>query len=107
MAFEVYKPRGEKGTDKPALVTLSKNSIVLNKPARAKLNADAIELSYDNDTRTIRIKAKEDGTVLKKTKLFAKGFYNYFKINATGRYLAEFVSEENALFVHLDSALMQ
>lgn len=100
MAFEVYKPRGEKAGKAP-LVSLSKSSIVLNKISREKLNADSIELAFDNDTNTIRIKASPDGQTLKKTKVFAKGFFNHFGINKKGKFQANYDENENALFVEL------
>ena len=100
MAFEVYKPRGEKAPKQP-LVSLSKNSIVLNKISREKLQADVVELAYDNETNTIRIRAAKEGQTIKKTKLFARGFFNHFGINQTGKYEAVFNEEEKALYVKL------
>jgi hypothetical protein len=100
MAFEVYKPRGEK-VDKIPLVSLSKNSIVLNKTSREKLNAESIELAYDGDTNMIRIKSSPDGQTLKKTKVFAKGFFNHFGISKKGKFAANYDEAENALFVEL------
>jgi hypothetical protein len=101
MAFEVYKPRGEK-SEKIPLVSLSKNSIVLNKTSREKLQAENVELAFDKDTKTIRIKAVDEGQAIKKTKLFARGFFNHFGINTKGKYPAIYDQEENALFVKLD-----
>jgi hypothetical protein len=100
MAFEVYKPRGEKAGKVP-LVSLSKNSIVLNKISREKLQAENVELAFDDDTNTIRIKASGEGQTVKKTKVFARGFFNHFGINKKGRYEARFEEEENALYVNL------
>lgn len=104
MAFEVYKPRGERA-GKLALVTLSKNSIVLNKIAREKLNADSLEMAYDRDANMIRIGASKDGQVMKKTKVFAKGFFNHFDINKKGKFTAEYNQDENALYVDLNKSL--
>ncbi|MDD3894830.1 MAG: hypothetical protein PHU36_07410 [Syntrophomonadaceae bacterium] len=100
MAFEIYKPRGEKA-DKASLVSLSKNSIVLNKISREKLQAENFELAFDSDTKTIRLKASLEGQAIKKTKLFARGFFNHFGINAKGKFPATFNEEENALYVTL------
>lgn len=103
MAFEVYRLRSTKEGQKP-VVSLSKTSIVLNKIAREKLNhPQYVELAFDRDTNTIRIQPSNniEGHVLKKTKMFAKGFYNYFKLNITGKYKADFNTEENALYVSL------
>jgi len=104
MAFEIYKPRGEKVPKLP-LVTISKNSIVLNKHAREKLNTDKVELAYDRETNTIRIKASEDGQNIKKTKVFSRGFFSFFKIDAKGKYKTVYDEKEKALFVNLDERL--
>ena len=102
MAFEVYKPRGEKQEKQP-VVSLSKTSIVLNNVAREKLSTDRIELAYDPETDTIRIKATENssGMEVKKTKVFGKGFYNQFNIKKKGKFEARYDKEENALYVQL------
>ncbi|KJS17763.1 MAG: hypothetical protein VR69_03195 [Peptococcaceae bacterium BRH_c4b] len=102
MAFEVYKPRGEKQEKQP-VVSLSKTSIVLNNVAREKLSTDRIELAYDPETDTIRIKAAENGSGMevKKTKVFGKGFYNQFNIKKKGKFEARYDKEENALYVQL------
>ncbi len=101
MAFEIYKPRGERVPKLP-LVTLSKNSIVLNKHAREKMNTEKVELAYDKDTNTIRIKATEDGQSIKKTKVFSRGFFNHFNILNKGKFQAEYDETQNALFVNLN-----
>lgn len=101
MAFEVYKPRGEKA-EKIPLVSLSKNSIVLNKISREKLQAENVELAYDRETKTIRIKAVAEGQAIRKTKLFARGFFNHFEITEKGKFPAIYDEEEKALFVKLE-----
>lgn len=100
MAFEIYKPRGERIPKLP-LVTISKNSIVLNKHAREKLEAERVELAYDRETNMIRIKATEDGQNIKKTKVFSRGFFNHFNITVKGKYQAKYDEKENALYVNL------
>jgi len=100
MAFEIYKPRGEK-IKKEFIVSLSKNSIVLNKHAREKLQAQKIELAYDKDTNTLRIKATDDGQTLKKTKTFARGFFNNFGIDKKGKFTGRYDENEEALFVDI------
>lgn len=102
MAFEVYKPRGER-VEKFSLVTLSKNSIVLNKHAREKLQAEKVELAYDRESGMLRIKASDDGQMIKKTKVFARGFFNHFGINKPGKYTAKYNADENALYADLNS----
>ncbi len=101
MAFIVYKLRGER-VGKVPLVTLSKNSIVLNKIAREKLKADKVELAFDNDSNTLRITPSGEGQTVKKTKVFARGFFNHFNIEKKGKFNAIFDDKENALFVSLD-----
>ncbi|MGD0152859.1 MAG: hypothetical protein ABSC17_03710 [Thermacetogeniaceae bacterium] len=107
MAFEVYHARmGKDAPKKKLAVSLSKNSIVLNKIAREKLNyPEHIELAYDNDNNIIRIRPVNNdngGLPVKKTKLFARSFYKYFHINVgKGKYNADFIPEENALYVSL------
>lgn len=101
MAFEIYKPRGERVPKLP-MVTISKNSIVLNKHAREKLSTDKVELAYDSETNVIRIKAGDDGQNIKKTKVFGRGFFNHFAITAKGKFLADFDENERALYVNLN-----
>lgn len=102
MPFEVYKPRGER-VPKQAIVTLSKNSIVFNKIAREKLNTSSIEMAYDKDANLIRVKPSEDGLNIKKTKVFAKGFFKHFNVAKKGRFAAEF--KEDALYIDLNKSL--
>jgi len=102
MAFEVYKPRGEK-LEKLPTVSFSKNSIVLNNIARAKIKSLNVELAYDKETNTVRIRGvDEDGIQIKKTRLFAKGFYKYFDIHPKGKYEAKYNEEENSLYVDIN-----
>jgi hypothetical protein len=100
MSFEIYKPRSER-VKREIIVSLSKNSIVLNKQARGKLQSATIELAFDKGTNTLRIKASEDGQVIKKTKLFARGFFNHFGIEKKGKFTARYDEKENALYVDL------
>ncbi len=101
MAFEVYRPRGEK-QEKAPIVSLSKTSIVLNNIAREKLGTNRIELAYDKDSKTIRIRAVEDGGMeIRKTKVFGKGFFNQFGIAKKGKYEAKYEPGEKALYVKL------
>jgi len=104
MAFEVYKPRGERVPKQP-MVTISKNSIVLNKHAREKLNSEKVELAYDRETKIIRIKAAQDGQNIKKTKVFGRGFFNHFNISTKGKFAARYDEKENALYVDLNQKL--
>ncbi|MCL6560418.1 MAG: hypothetical protein K6U74_16825, partial [Firmicutes bacterium] len=97
MAFVVYKPRGEK-VKKVPIVSFSKSSIVLNGVAREKLNSQNVELAYDDDTKTVRIRAVDDGGMqIKKTKIFGKGFYKYFNIHPRGKVEAKYSEKDRAL----------
>lgn len=104
MPFEIYKPRGERVPKLP-LVTISKNSIVLNKHAREKLSTEKVELAYDKETNTIRIKATDEGQNIKKTKVFSRGFFNHFNITAKGKFQAKYDEKENALYLNLSQNL--
>ncbi|MFZ5645271.1 MAG: hypothetical protein ACOY46_16990 [Bacillota bacterium] len=101
MAFEVYRPRGEK-QEKAPIVSLSKTSIVLNNVAREKLATNRIELAFDPDSRTIRIRSVESGGMeVRKTKVFGKGFFNQFKITKKGKFEAKYNPEEKSLYVQI------
>ncbi|HBV97362.1 MAG: hypothetical protein JL50_08675 [Peptococcaceae bacterium BICA1-7] len=101
MGFEVYRPRGER-QEKKAIVSLSKTSIVLNNVAREKLDSNYVELAFDPKENLMRIKGlKEGGMLIKKTKLFGKGFFNQFKLTKKGKFEASYDLNENALFVKL------
>jgi hypothetical protein len=99
--FEVYVPRTRAANKKKDIpeVKISKQSIVLNKNARALMQADKLELAYDSDDNTIRIKkADGSGINLKKTKLFAKGFLDHFGISEKGKFPAEYRDDEQAFY---------
>lgn len=101
MAFEIYKPRGER-QEKAPIVSLSKTSIVLNNVAREKLGTSRIELAYDRDTKIIRIRGVNDGGMeIKKTKVFGKGFFNQFEINKKGKFEAKYDSTDNSLYARI------
>lgn len=101
MAFEVYKPRGER-MERVPVVSISKSSIVLNNVARQKLDSSRIELAFDRDTHTIRIKAVDEGGIeMKKTKVFGKGFFNYFGITKKGKFEAKYEPNEKAIYATL------
>lgn len=99
MAFEVYKPHLEK----EATVAVSKNHLTLNKKLMGKINTKYVELAYDPDTRNIRIKASNDenGLILNKNKIGAKGFFKHFNINQKGKYSAVYNDSEKSIFIQL------
>jgi uncharacterized protein YtpQ (UPF0354 family) len=105
MPFEVYKPRSKGEEKEPKLiVSLSKNSIVLTKPVREKLqHPEYLELAYDNESATIRIRpsTEDQGMPIKNTKISAKSFYDHFNVSTYGKFLADYNTEENALYVSL------
>lgn len=98
--FEVYVSRSKesKKKDLPE-IRISKQSIVLNKKARSLIQTESLELAYDGNSKTIRIRgAEENGINMKKTKVYAKGFLDHFNIKGKGKFIAEFNEEEKALF---------
>ena len=103
MTFVVYKPRGDK-VEKVPVLSFSKSSIVLNNIAREKLNSQNVELAYDNESKTIRIKAVDDGGMqIKKTKIFGKGFFKHFNIQPRGKVPATY--SDGALFADVSKIL--
>jgi hypothetical protein len=105
MSFEVYRPRSKgKETKSKLIVSLSKNSIVLSKPVREELHyPEYLELAYDNESSTIRIRptTRDRGLPIKKSKISAKSFYDQFNISTYGKFFADYNLEENALYVSL------
>ena len=97
MSFEVYKPRFEK----ESTVAVSKNHLTLNKQLAVKLDTSLVELAYDPDTKTIRIKPSnnENGLILNKNKIGAKGFFKHFNIDLKGKYCAVFDEKEKSVYV--------
>ncbi|NQS75077.1 MAG: hypothetical protein HQP61_01350 [Peptococcaceae bacterium] len=97
MSFEVYKPRLEK----EATVAISKNHLTLNKKLAEKFDTRYVELAFDRETNTIRIKAAngENGLVLNKNKIGARGFFKHFNIQQKGKYAAIFNEEEKTILV--------
>jgi hypothetical protein len=107
MVFEVYVPksRGAEAKFRP-IVRLSKSSIVLNKISRQKINSRYLELAFDPEKRIIRIRPadpnNEAAMELKKTKIYAKGFFKNFGIESQGKFEARYDEKENALYVQLN-----
>ncbi len=97
MSFEVYKPRFEK----EATVAISKNHLTLNKKLVDKFDTNYVELAFDKDTKTIRIKASdsENGLILNKNKIGARGFFKHFNIVQKGKYNAVYNENENSVYV--------
>ena len=105
-SFEVYVPRQHNTNGKVSSpkVKLSKMTMVLDKTARTMLNnPEHVELAFDKTNRVIRITPSESGTTVKKTKVFAQGFYKNFEIDATGKYDGIFDQDNKALFVKLSA----
>ncbi|OPX83779.1 MAG: hypothetical protein A4E53_04381 [Pelotomaculum sp. PtaB.Bin104] len=105
MAFRIYKPYGDRAK-KQLFVTISKNTIFLNKIAREKLRAGKIELAYDRDAKVIKISASPEGQPTRQRTIFyGRGFFNHFSIKKKGRFTAEYNADENALYVALEQNL--
>lgn len=104
MDFQIYRPRTKAKEDPKPIVKLSKTTFILNKVAREQLNTpEYVELAFDKDTNTIRIRPStvDDGNALKKTKVLAPGFFEDFEISSPGAYNAKYNQGENALYVNL------
>ncbi|OPY57303.1 MAG: hypothetical protein A4E55_01699 [Pelotomaculum sp. PtaU1.Bin035] len=99
MAFEVYKPKIEK----EATVSISKNHITLNKKLISRLNTSYVELAYDPDTKTIRIKTStnENGLIVNKNRIGTRGFFKHFNIQNKGKYNTIVDENENAIYIYL------
>jgi hypothetical protein len=109
MAFEVYVPRAKGGKEKEPVtaIKVSKNSIVLNKNVRQLLKQpEYVELAFDPDESKIRIRPVAKGDVsnaimMKKTKVYAKGFLEHFNIRNYGKFFAEYYEDENTIYVNV------
>ncbi|MDD3653863.1 MAG: hypothetical protein PHO01_06735 [Desulfotomaculaceae bacterium] len=99
MAFEVYKPNNENGY----IVSVSKNHLTLNKRLITKLNPSYVQLAYDSETKTIRIKPSSDesGLIVNKNKIGARGFFKHFKIQNKGKFNATYDENEKAVYIRL------
>jgi len=105
LAFEVYIPRkgahrqpGRVARRKPG-IRISNSSIVFNKPARAFLG-DRVELAFDQEDRVIRIKNDPAGLLIKKTKIFGKGFFKAFGVTERG-YFPVVIEEDGTMYARL------
>jgi ethanolamine utilization cobalamin adenosyltransferase len=103
LAFVVYKPRGKKKEDPLPVISFSKSSIVFNKTARQMLNSQHVELAYDDETKTVRVRPADDGMQLKKTRVFGKGFFKRFNIHPRGKAQARY--SDGALYADISSIL--
>jgi len=99
MAFEVYKPRSARDN----MVALTKHHIRLGGKLADKLGSRRVEVAYDRDTDRLRIRGvKENGLLLNKNKIGARGIFTYFNLDdRKGIYHAVYDEKENAIFVNL------
>jgi len=99
MAFQVYKPKIEK----ESTVSISKNHLTLNKKLASRLNSSHVELAYDPETKTIRIRpsSNENGLIINKNKIGARGFFKHFNIQNKGKYNTSFDENEKAIYIRL------
>lgn len=87
------------------IVVLTKKYILLNRVSIENLNTEKIELAFNYDTNMIRMMASNNGLSIKDTRLFSKGFFNYFRIKEQGMYIATFNQNDKALYVDLNKKL--
>lgn len=104
MAFEIYRPRKGK-KEKQAIVSISRNSLVLNKFAREQLNSDSVDLAYDAETNRIKISPSSDGFVINKTKVHAADFFAHFSIEEKGKFETEYNKDNQSIYVDLDKSI--
>lgn len=104
MAFEKYDYYQDKKIKAPT-VTISNNYLVLNKVAREKLKCNCLELAFERESNKIRIRPSEDGEIISKTKIYAKGFFKQFGIYQKGKFRATYNQSENALYIDLNENL--
>ena len=69
------------------------------------LNADQVQIAYDNDVNQLRIKGvKEGGMKIGKNKIGAKNILNYFGLEGIkGSFATEFNEKEKAVYVDLNA----
>lgn len=103
MTFEVFFPEQETALfrRKQPVVAIAKSSIRLNKTAYEELGAETVELAYDRQRETIRIKKVAQGFKIQNKKITSKGFFRHFGINVKGRFLAQYDPESESLLVEL------
>lgn len=96
MAFTVYVPRKEEYE-----VAVSKNHLTLGKKILESINCKYVELAYNKETNTIRIKPSENGNalVVNQNKIGSKGFFNHFGITKKGKYTAK--TEDGIIYIAL------
>jgi hypothetical protein len=105
MAFIAYHPKQGIKESVKMIISLSKASIVLNRLSREALKTpEYVALAFDPDDNILKITPsnKEEGILVKKTKIFAKGFYNFFDLHINGRYIAIFNQEDESLCATLN-----
>jgi len=100
MPFEVYRPRSSREN----VVALTKHHIRIGGKLVDKLGSNRVEVAFDREKNSLRIKGVEDGgMMLNKNKIGARGVFKYFDIeNKKGSYSAEYNEKENAIFVDMN-----
>lgn len=105
MAFIVFHPEQEIKLirRRQPIVTLSKNAIKLNKMALDKLNSDIVEVAYDPELQTIRLRAARKGFPIEKKKISGRAFFKHFNINVLGKFPARYDENGQCLLVDIST----
>ncbi|MBO8129583.1 MAG: hypothetical protein H0Z39_10395 [Peptococcaceae bacterium] len=105
MVFQVYHPEQEPNLfrRKQPVVALTKTSIRLNKAAFDKINDEYqyLELAYDDQTQTIRLRKANKGFPVENRKINCKGFFKHFGIDVQGKFLARYDDQEKAFYINI------
>lgn len=83
------------------IVTLTKNTIKLNKLALDKLQSDIIEVAYDPEQHIIRLRAAKKGFQVEKKKISGRAFFKHFNIEVLGKFPARYDENEQCLLVNI------
>lgn len=88
---------------KPPVVSLSDKFLHLDKYAVELLNTERAELSYDPDNMIIKIRAVDQGgyKLAKDNRIFCESMVKNCNIPNRGKFEAEFVPIERALYVRI------
>ncbi|SFG58838.1 hypothetical protein SAMN05660649_02114 [Desulfotomaculum arcticum] len=100
MAFEVYRPRSSGENS----VAITKHHIRIGNRLASQLKGDYVEVAYDKETNKLRVKGVDEGGMkVTKSKIGARGIFNYFGIGEVkGSFAAEYNAGDNAVFVDLN-----
>jgi len=97
LAFEVYRPRSSGENS----VAITKHHIRIGNRLASQLKGANVEVAYDKETNTLRIKGVDEGGMkVTKNKIGARGIFSYFGIGEVkGSFAAIYNADDNAVYV--------